>query len=232
MRAVLACVAVLFAGCGRATVGSGGAGEQCYANGSCNVSLTCASNLCVSLAGTDGGAGRAGTGGGAGTGDAFGSAGTTGSGANGGAAGSASGGPGGTPGAAGAGGTAAGGAGGLALKTYNVTLNGAMEGLTGVTGTGTATVTLDPNTGAVTVNGTFTGLTGLATMAHIHGLATPPAAAGVILGLTATTATSGTLTGSGTLSANNTAGMIAGMTYLNIHTPAKPGGEIRGNIGP
>jgi hypothetical protein len=124
----------------------------------------------------------------------------------------------------------------VALKTYNVTLDGAQEGLTGVTGTGTATVTLNTVTGDVTVNGTYMGLTGPATAAHIHGLATPPTAAPVIVNLivtaNATTNTSGTLTGGGTLSATNLAGMLAGMTYLNIHTTANNTGEIRGNILP
>ena len=133
----------------------------------------------------------------------------------------------------GAGGLAAGGAGGLVLKTYSVILNGAMEGPdAGTTATGAATVTLNTATGAVTVDGTFTGLTGNATAAHIHGLATPPATAPVIVPLTATMATSGTLTGSGTLTSAQITGMIAGMTYLNIHTALHPGGEIRGNIGP
>ena len=37
---------------------------------------------------------------------------------------------------------------------------------------------------------------------------------------------------SGTLTAPQKAEMIAGTTYLNIHTTANSGGEIRGNIGP
>ena len=96
-------------------------------------------------------------------------------------------------------------------------------------------MTLNTVTGDVTVNGTYMGLTGPATMAHIHGLATPPTAAPVIVGLIVTAGTpntSGTLTGGGTLSAVNLAGMLAGETYLNIHTAAHTGGEIRGNILP
>ena len=173
---------------------------------------------------SDGGTGGTGTGGTA-TGGAGGAA-------TGGAGGAATGGAGGAA-TGGAGGLAAGGAGGLVLKTYSVILNGAMEGPdAGTTATGAATVTLNTATGAVTVDGTFTGLTGNATAAHIHGLATPPATAPVIVPLTATMATSGTLTGSGTLTSAQITGMIAGMTYLNIHTALHPGGEIRGNIGP
>jgi hypothetical protein len=101
-----------------------------------------------------------------------------------------------------------------------------MAGLTGIAGTGNATVILNLSTGDVTVDGTFTGLTGPATAAHIHD------AAGIIVPLTVTMDTGGTLTGGGTLTAAQKAEMIAGTTYLNIHTTAHPGGEIRGNILP
>jgi hypothetical protein len=116
---------------------------------------------------------------------------------------------------------------------YSVALNGAMEGLTGVTGTGTATVTLDTITRMVTVAGMYTGLTGMATAAHIHGLSTPPATADVIVPLMVTAGTpntSGTIAGTGTLTAAQVTGMEAGMTYLNVHTAAHTGGEIRGDI--
>ena len=96
-------------------------------------------------------------------------------------------------------------------------------------------VTPNTVTGDVTVNGTYIRPHGPATLAHIHGLATPPTAAPVILGLILTAGTpntSGTLTGGGTLSAVDTLGMLNGMTYLNIHTDLHTDGEIRGNIGP
>ena len=180
-------------------------------------SIGCSSSSSPSDGGTGGSTATGGAAGGTATGGAGGAA-------TGGAGGAATG---------GAGGAATGGAGGLALKTYSVILNGAMEGPdAGTSATGTATVTLNTVTGDVSVDGTFTGLTGPATVAHIHGLATPPAAAGVIVPLTVTMATSGTLTGSGTLTATQNAGMQAGMTYLNIHTALHPNGEIRGNILP
>jgi hypothetical protein len=89
MPAVLAwSAAVLIAGCGSATVGTGGAGELCYGNGSCNTGLTCASKLCVNLTGAGGGTGGAstggtnGSGGSAGTGAASGASGYGGGGEN------------------------------------------------------------------------------------------------------------------------------------------------------
>lgn len=164
-------------------------------------------------------------------------------GTSGGTAGHAGGTSGGTAGAAGgaaghAGGGAAGGLGGAAgstTQTYSVTLNGPMDMLPTVLGTGTATVTLNTVTGAVTVTGTYTGLTGAATMAHIHGPALPTATAGVLVTLVVTPGTDvtgGTIsTMSGAmLTAPQITDMLTGMTYLNIHTAMHTGGEIRGNI--
>jgi len=178
--------------------------------------------------------------GGASGGAAGGASGGAAGGASGGAAGGASGGAAGHA-AGGAGGTAAGGSGGGpevdggVIKVYqNVVLDAAMDMVDSGTATGTATVTLNETTGAVSVSGTFSGLSGAATMAHIHGLETSPGAGNeaVIVPLVATAATSGTLTGSGTLTPAEVTGMLAGLTYLNIHTALHSGGEIRGNIGP
>jgi hypothetical protein len=49
--------------------------------------------------------------------------------------------------------------------------------------------------------------------------------AGVIVALSATAATSGTVTGSGTLAPAQIAGMINAQTYINVHTSAFPSGE-------
>ena len=98
-------------------------------------------------------------------------------------------------------------------------------------GTGSINGTLDDVTGSVVVTfGVFANLTAPAVAAHIHGLAPPGTNAGVLIPLTATNATSGTLTGSGVLSAPNVTGMLAGLTYANVHTNNFPGGEIRGQI--
>jgi hypothetical protein len=114
--------------------------------------------------------------------------------------------------------------------TFNITLNGANERPTPVdpAGTGTATVTLDGN--LVTVNGTYSGMTSAVNNAHIHGPATTEQFAGVILGLTHTAGTSGTISGSGTLSAQNVQRVLDGLTYINIHTVNNSSGEIRGQI--
>lgn len=97
-------------------------------------------------------------------------------------------------------------------------------------GTGFASGTVDDVSGAVSLSGTFSGLLASASAAHIHGLAGPGVNAGVLIPLSVTAATSGTVSGGGTLSAANVTGMLNGLTYVNIHTSVFPGGEIRGQI--
>ena len=101
---IFAAIAVV-CGCGGSAAKPGGERQDCYPNGTCNTGLTCASNVCVSLA--DGGVGRGGGGGsqaGGATGAGGGIGGATG------AAGSIGGAGG--PGTGGSGGTTAGGGGG------------------------------------------------------------------------------------------------------------------------
>jgi hypothetical protein len=98
--------------------------------------------------------------------------------------------------------------------------------------TGIATVTLNDVTGQVTVvSGSYTGLLGPCNNAHIHGPAAIGAGpAGVIQGITHTGGTTGTLSGGGILNATNMGHMLAGNTYINVHSTAHSGGEIRGQL--
>ena len=87
--------------------------------------------------------------------------------------------------------------------------------------------------GTFTVNLDFTGLSGNASAAHIHGFAAPGANAGVLAGLTFTAATSGMVTGVWTLtSLEQVDGLFDGLTYINLHSTAFPGGELRGQLTP
>jgi hypothetical protein len=54
--------------------------------------------------------------------------------------------------------------------------------------------------------------------------------AGILVTLTETGGTSGSITGSGTLSAANVTNMLNGLTYVNLHTSINGGGELRGQI--
>jgi len=127
-----------------------------------------------------------------------------------------------------------GGAGGNQNQSvYNMQLTGAQE-IPANTSTATATVMvmLDRTTGAVTVTGQFQNLSSMATVAHIHGPAAVGMNANVLVPLTVTAATTGTESGSGMMSSTQMNDMIAGMTYVNIHSMTYPDGEIRAQVLP
>ena len=95
-------------------------------------------------------------------------------------------------------------------------------------GTGTAEVTYDTASKALTWTVTFDGLTGPATAAHFHGPAEPGQNAGVavLIGNNPTSPAKGTAT----LTDAQAADLAAGRWYVNIHTAANRGGEIRGQV--
>jgi hypothetical protein len=144
---------------------------------------------------------------------------------------------------------------------YTVTMTGANESPANVSaGTGSAIVTFDTTSNTMEVNMTFSGLTGITTASHIHcctavpdagtaGVATTtPYFTGFPIGVTSgsydqvfdlgslssfnapfVTANGGTAAGA---TAALLSGAAAGEAYLNIHTTAFPGGEIRGFLTP
>ena len=69
-------------------------------------------------------------------------------------------------------------------------------------------------------------LTGPATAAHIHGYAGPEGNAGVLHNIGATTPT----TGAWNYPADREDDVLAGLTYVNVHTSAHGGGEVRGQV--
>jgi hypothetical protein len=94
-------------------------------------------------------------------------------------------------------------------------------------GKGTATVTLDTATKTITYDVTYSGLTGPATMAHIHGPAAVGANASVVVPLAPPASP---IKGTATVTDAQIADMEAGKYYVNVHTAANPGGEIRGQL--
>jgi hypothetical protein len=119
-----------------------------------------------------------------------------------------------------------------ATTTFTADLKGSSEVPSNTTtGTGSATVTLDSASNKITWNVSFSGLTGAATAAHIHGPAPVGKNAGVLVWLSTKgkTATS-PLSGSATLTAAQASDMMNGLLYVNVHTAANPGGEIRGQL--
>jgi hypothetical protein len=112
-----------------------------------------------------------------------------------------------------------------------VTLEGAQVAPPTLTaGTGQCLVTLNSISGQVTVSGSYSGLTGSAVSAHLHGPAAAGVNGGVILSFSTTGGTSGTFSGSGTLTPANIANMLGSLTYVDIHTTSFGGGELRGQV--
>ncbi|MET0222714.1 MAG: CHRD domain-containing protein [Tardiphaga sp.] len=108
------------------------------------------------------------------------------------------------------------------------TLDGATEvPPTTSAGKGSADIDFDPATKKLSWKLTYSGLTGPATMAHFHGPAEVGKNAGVAVPITP--ATTGT-EGSATLTDAQAADLMAGKYYVNVHTEANKGGEIRGQV--
>lgn len=96
------------------------------------------------------------------------------------------------------------------------------------TGKGTADIDYDPASKKLSWKVTYSGLSGPATAAHFHGPAAAGANAGVKVPIP--NATSSPVEGSATLTDEQAADLVAGKYYVNIHTAANPGGEIRGQV--
>ncbi len=96
------------------------------------------------------------------------------------------------------------------------------------TGKGTADLDYDAATKKLSWKLTYSGLSGPATAAHFHGPAEPGKNAGVALAIP--NATASPVEGSATLTDAQAADLVAGKYYVNVHTAANPGGEIRGQV--
>ncbi len=95
-------------------------------------------------------------------------------------------------------------------------------------GKGTADLDYDAATKKLTWKVTYSGLSGPATAAHFHGPADSGKNAGVAVAIP--NAGSSPVDGSATLTDAQAADLLAGKYYINIHTAANPGGEIRGQV--
>jgi CHRD domain len=94
--------------------------------------------------------------------------------------------------------------------------------------TGNVDAVFNRDTGLLRWKVSYTGLSGPATAGHFHGPAGVGANAGVALGWPVPI-TSG-MEGRATLTQAQSADLLAGKWYANIHTAANPGGEIRGQM--
>ncbi len=98
------------------------------------------------------------------------------------------------------------------------------------TATGTAVIMVDKITGQTYVTGAFTGLSANVSNAHLHQAAVGTNG-GVVMPLTFEGTTQGVVSGSQVLTPTQVEAYLNGLLYINIHSTAFPGGEIRAQLG-
>ena len=96
------------------------------------------------------------------------------------------------------------------------------------TGTGTAQLTYDTASKNLEWTVSYKGMSGPVMAGHIHGPAAPGANSGVAVPFK--DAGTSPIKGSATLTDAQAADLLAGKDYVNLHTAANKGGEIRGQI--
>ncbi len=96
-------------------------------------------------------------------------------------------------------------------------------------GTGKVDVTYNTTSKMLSWKGSYSGLTGPATAAHFHAGA-PGKNGGVVVPIFAGTTAKSPFSGSKKLTAAQATQLESGGWYVNIHTKAHPGGEIRGQV--
>lgn len=95
----------------------------------------------------------------------------------------------------------------------------------GSTGTGMLKARFDTQSNVLTWTVTYSGLSGPVTGAHFHGPALLGQNAGVVLGFSGSLESP--IRGTATLTPAQAADFMSGKWYVNLHTDAHKGGEIR-----
>src|SRR6202790_5613160 len=114
-------------------------------------------------------------------------------------------------------------------EKMKATLNGKSEvPANSSAATGNADIDYDAASKKLSWKLSYSGLSGPATAAHFHGPAEAGKNAGVAVAIP--NATASPVEGSATLTDAQAADLAAGKYYINIHTAANPGGEIRGQV--
>ena len=94
-------------------------------------------------------------------------------------------------------------------------------------GSGSVTATYDTASKKLSWKGTVSGLSGPATAAHFHA-GEPGKNGGVAVPIAG--ADKGSFEGSATLTDEQATELMAGKWYVNVHTAANKGGEVRGQV--
>lgn len=99
------------------------------------------------------------------------------------------------------------------------------------TATGYARIFVDEAAGTLQYTIVFNGLSSNQTASHIHAPAPIGANTGVAINFGAVGGTSGTISGSTSITAAQLTQIRQHLGYVNVHTANFPGGEIRGQLG-
>lgn len=117
-------------------------------------------------------------------------------------------------------------------ETFEAYLTGAQEvPAAASSGTGYGRVFVNTNTMTYTFTVVFNGMTSAQTLSHIHAPAAIGATAPVIINFGTVGGTSGTISGSGSITAGQLAQIRNHTGYINVHSVNFPNGELRGQLG-
>jgi len=124
--------------------------------------------------------------------------------------------------------------GGGMAKSSMSTLGAQLTGTANPAAKGDATVMVDQAAKTAKWKVNYNGLSGPATMAHFHGPAAPGQNAPPVVWLSpkGEPVPPSTIEGQQQLTDQQMADLMAGKYYINVHTAANPGGEIRGQVTP
>jgi len=108
-------------------------------------------------------------------------------------------------------------------QTFTAFINSAQEVPTNSsTGKGFARIFLNESAGTISFSVTFSGLSSNQTASHIHGAAGVGTNARVLIDLGAVGGTSGTITGTRSITPTQIASLKSNQTYVNIHSANFP----------
>jgi len=117
-------------------------------------------------------------------------------------------------------------------ETFTAYLTGAQEvPAVASTATGYARIKVNETTGQLIFTVVFNGLSSTQTASHIHAPAAIGATIGVAINFGAVGGTSGTISGTTTITPTQLAQLRQHLGYVNVHSTNFPNGEIRGQLG-